>query len=70
VVITGTNFVNGATVSFSTSGIAVNSVTWNSATQITVNITVSSTAITGACTITVVNPDSGQGSSSTVFTIT
>jgi hypothetical protein len=37
--------------------IVVNSVTWNSATQATVNVTIGATAATGARTVTLTNPD-------------
>jgi len=43
----GTGFVNGAIVSFSGTGITVNSVTWNSATKLTVVVSVASGASTG-----------------------
>lgn len=55
--ITGQNFVSGATVAFSGSGITVNSATVNSSTQMTVSITIASGASTGARNITVTNPD-------------
>jgi hypothetical protein len=57
VVVTGTGFLNGILVSFG-SGIAVNLVTFNSATQVTANISVAITATTlGVHDVTVVNPD-------------
>jgi hypothetical protein len=49
------------------SNITVNSVTWNSATQATVNITVGASAATGARTITLTNPDGQTAASS--FTV-
>jgi hypothetical protein len=39
------------------SGFTINSVTWNSATQATVNVNVSASAATGSRTITLTNPD-------------
>ena len=57
VVITGSNFKFGATPSLGT-GIAVNSTTYNSSTQLTANITVQPNAATGSRSVTVTNPDS------------
>jgi hypothetical protein len=59
IVITGTLFQSGATVTFSGTGITVNSVTFNSATQLTVNISIAPTATTGARSVTITNPDAG-----------
>lgn len=63
--LTGSNYQSGATVSFSGSGITVNSVSVASCTQLTVNITISATATLGASTITVrsANGVAGTGSS-------
>ncbi|MFH1390309.1 MAG: IPT/TIG domain-containing protein [Candidatus Margulisiibacteriota bacterium] len=66
--LTGTNFQDGATVQFSGSGITVNSVTFNSATQLTVSISVASSASTGARNVTVTNPGAAA-SNATVFTV-
>lgn len=57
VVITGTNFKSGATVEFSGTGITINSTTVDSDTQITLDISVSSTADTSSRHVTVTNPD-------------
>ncbi|MEX2555257.1 MAG: hypothetical protein WEB06_06465 [Actinomycetota bacterium] len=57
--VTGTGFQDGATVAFSGTGITVNDVTFVGPTTLTVNVTVSSTATTGARTVTVTNPDEG-----------
>jgi hypothetical protein len=57
--VTGTGFQDGATVEFSGTGITVNDVTFVSPTTLTVNVTVSSTATTGARTVSVTNPDEG-----------
>jgi hypothetical protein len=51
--------VSGATVAFSGSGITVKSVTFSSSTKLTVVISLSSTAATGARNVTVTNPDAG-----------
>jgi Quinohemoprotein amine dehydrogenase, alpha subunit domain III len=70
IVLTGTGFVNGATVSLSGSGITVNSVTWNSATKLTINVSVSSGASTGNRNVTVTNPDQGAVTLSNGFRVT
>jgi hypothetical protein len=73
IVITGTNFASGtwptSSVVFSGAGITVNSVTRNSATQLTANVTISATATVGASTLTVTNLDGGVGSRATAFTV-
>ncbi|GFO53604.1 hypothetical protein GMSM_06110 [Geomonas sp. Red276] len=66
VTLTGTNFVNGGTPATSTavgvsgSGVTVNSVTVNSATSLTANLSISSSATTGARDLTVTNPDASN----------
>ena len=70
--ITGTGFVSGATVALvATSGTAptVTNTTWNSATQITITITVPKNA-TSTDTVNVTNPDGGIGTKTTAFTST
>ncbi|RII26177.1 MAG: hypothetical protein CXR31_10750 [Geobacter sp.] len=69
VVITGTNFQGGATASFSGSGITVNSTTFNSSAQLTVNISIDPAATTGAGDVTVTNPDGGSATSTGAFTV-
>ncbi|WP_223905642.1 IPT/TIG domain-containing protein [Geobacter sp. AOG1] len=69
VVITGTNFQSGATASFSGSGITVNSTTFNTSTQLTVNISIGPAATTGAGNVTVTNPDGGNAISTGAFTV-
>lgn len=78
VVVTGSN-TNGAgfydppqtwttnrlTVGVSGTGVTVNSVTFNTPTQITVNVTVDAGAATGARTVTITNPD-GQSVTATL----
>lgn len=68
VTINGTNFVNGASVSFSDTGISISSTTFVSSTQITVIINIDSSATTGSRTVTVTNPD-GQSATGS-FTVT
>jgi hypothetical protein len=55
-------------VAFSGTGINVNSVTRNSATQLTVVISLSSSAATGLRNVTVTNPDAGFYTLSNGFT--
>src|SRR5437773_400457 len=69
VIITGSSFQSGATCSFG-AGITVNSCTFNSATQLTANITISSTATVGTRNVTVTNPDSQTGTLTNGFTVT
>jgi hypothetical protein len=69
ITITGTGFVSGAAVAFSASGITVNSTTFVSSTSLTANITVAGSATTGAGNVTVTNPDAGNGSCSSCFTV-
>jgi hypothetical protein len=69
IVITGSNFVSGATVAFSATGVTVNSVTFNSATQLTANITIAASAPTGNRSVTVTNPDAGTRVSTNFFTV-
>ena len=67
----GTGFSNRLAAAVNGGGVTVNSVTYSSPTAITVNITVSTGAATGARTVAVTNPD-GQSatSSSGILTIT
>ena len=67
--LTGTNFVNGAVVTFANSGITVNSTTFNSATSLTVNVTVAANASLGTSTVTETNPDTGTFTSGSIFTV-
>jgi hypothetical protein len=56
VVLTGINFLPGPVCSFG-AGIAVNSCTYNSATQITANISIAATATVGTNTISITDTD-------------
>jgi IPT/TIG domain len=55
--VNGTNYVNGATVAFSGTGITVNSVTVVDASNLIANVTAATSATTGARNITITNPD-------------
>jgi Bacterial Ig domain len=69
VVIAGSNFQNGAGCSFG-AGITVNSCTFNSGTQLTANITISSTATVGTRNVTVTNPDNQSATLANGFSVT
>jgi len=64
--ITGTGFVTGATVTIS-GGFTVNSVTFNSATSLAVNVTATAK---GTYNLTVTNPDGGAATSNASMTAT
>ena len=57
-------------MTFSGSGITVSSVTWNSATKLTIIISVASGASTGNRNVTVTNPDGGAVTLSNGFKVT
>ncbi|MGP8176261.1 MAG: beta strand repeat-containing protein [Terracidiphilus sp.] len=67
VTLTGTNFVSGATVSTTNTGITVSSVTVVSATQITATFTIGGSATLGATNVTVAT--SGGASGAQTFTV-
>jgi hypothetical protein len=69
VTVTGSNFQSGATVAFSGTGITVNSTTFVSATQLTVNLSVATTATVGARSVTVSNPNAGTRTVANAFTV-
>jgi G:T-mismatch repair DNA endonuclease (very short patch repair protein) len=68
--VVGTGFVDGVTAQFSGAGVTVNSVTFNSATSLIVNVSVAADAATTARNLTLTNPDNGFVTSSEVFTVT
>jgi hypothetical protein len=53
----GSGFTNRISANVSGTGVTVNSVTYNSPTQITLSVTVAASATAGARTLTVTNPD-------------
>ncbi|MCC7159471.1 MAG: T9SS type A sorting domain-containing protein [Ignavibacteria bacterium] len=63
----GSGFTNRISASIS-GGITVNSITYNSATQVTINVSTGSAAA-GAKTITITNPDGQSVNSSVIFDI-
>ncbi len=69
VTVNGSDFQNGALVSFSGTGVITNNTSFVSASQLTVNIDVSGSAPTGARDVTVTNPDGGSAAGTGMFTI-
>ena len=73
IVITGSNFGSGtwanSSVTFSGTGITVNSVSRTDSTHLTVNISVAAGAATGARDVTVRNTDGGRATKSGGFTV-
>lgn len=71
VVITGTGYASGASASFSGDGITVNQTTFQSATQVTANVSITAGASATARNITVTNStDAGAGTGTGIFTVT
>ncbi|HTA06458.1 MAG TPA: hypothetical protein VK774_08855, partial [Solirubrobacteraceae bacterium] len=69
IAITGSHFLNGAAATFSGTGITVNSTTFKSSTELTANVSISASAVTGARNVTVTNTDSGTGTGTGVFNV-
>lgn len=69
VTLTGTHYVQGAVVTFPTSGVVIANSVVNSTTQITVTIDVLPNASTGTGPLTVTNPDGSNGQSTGSFTV-
>lgn len=72
VTLEGTNFLTGLTttsVTFSLSGITVNSLTRDSDSQITLLISVSTSGATGIGDLTLTNPDAGSVTESNAFSV-
>jgi hypothetical protein len=69
VTVTGSHFLSGASVAFSGTGIAVNSTTFDSSTELTLSVSLASNATVGARSVTVTNPDSGTGTTANAFTV-
>ncbi len=67
--INGSNFAAAATLSFSGTGITVNSYSSRTSTQIVASITIANDAPTGLRDVIVTNPDSQQATLSAAFTI-
>jgi chitodextrinase len=69
VVLSGTNFQSGASLSFSDPGITVNSISVDSCNQLTANITVGNSVAPGAISVDVINADQTFGTGAAVFTV-
>ena len=69
VALAGTNFLSGPTCSFG-AGITVNSCAFNSASQLTANITIAASAATGTRTVTVTDSDGQVATLANAFTVT
>jgi PKD repeat protein len=70
VTVSGTNFMDGATVDFGDPDIVVHSVTVNSCSELVADVTIGSTAAVGARDVDVVNPDNVFGTGAGLFTVT
>ena len=69
VTVRGTNFVSGATVSVSGSGVTVSSVTWVGFTTLSVKLSVAAGAATGSRDVSVTNPGAAAGTCTGCLTI-
>jgi N,N-dimethylformamidase beta subunit-like protein/quinohemoprotein amine dehydrogenase alpha subunit-like protein len=69
VILAGSNFQSGATCSFG-AGITVNSCTFNSATQLTANLSIAASATVGTRNVTVTNPDTQSSTLNNGFSVT
>ncbi|MFQ5670482.1 MAG: Ig-like domain-containing protein [Acidobacteriota bacterium] len=69
VAFTGTNFQNGAAVSFDNPGITVNSVVVNSCGQLVASITIAPGAAVGTTTVEIANPDQTFGTGAGLFRV-
>ncbi|CAG0953885.1 hypothetical protein PHYC_00351 [Phycisphaerales bacterium] len=67
---TDATFPSRLAAAFSGTGITINSVTWDSETQITLNISVTGGAPTGQRTLTVTNPDGQNAVSANILNVT
>jgi len=68
--ISGTNFMTGASVSFSDPAITINSVAVNGCNEVVVNVDVPASASLGATDVTVVNPDQVFATGGGILTVT
>jgi hypothetical protein len=69
IIVTGTNFVSGAKVSFSGSGITVSSTTYFGSTKLVARINISANAAPGKRDVIVTNPDGKIATGSDMFTV-
>jgi hypothetical protein len=69
VTVNGSNFVNGAALAFSGSGISVNSVSFVNATQLTANLAIAPNALEGPRDVIVTNPNGQSGTGPGLFEV-
>ncbi|HWF31969.1 MAG TPA: IPT/TIG domain-containing protein, partial [Solirubrobacteraceae bacterium] len=69
ITVTGSHFLSGAAATFSGTGVTVNSTTFKSSTELTLGVSLTGSATTGARSVTVTNPDGGTGTGTNVFTV-
>ena len=69
VTLTGANYQSGTTVSFSTTGVTASGVTIGSCNQLTMNVTISATAVIGPTTISVTSPSGVIGTAAGLFSV-
>jgi hypothetical protein len=67
--IAGSHFLSGAVATLSGTGVTVNSTTFKSSTELTLNVSLAGNATTGPRSVTVTNPDAGTGTGTNVFTV-
>ncbi|HUP70243.1 MAG TPA: kelch repeat-containing protein [Acidimicrobiales bacterium] len=70
VVISGANFVSGATVSFSGTDITVGATTFNTSSSLTARVTIPADAVLSKRSVTVTNPNSATASCTDCFEVT
>lgn len=69
IVVTGASFVATPAVAVSGTGVTVDSVVFNSSTQLTLVVSISPTAAVGPRDVTVTNPDGGTSTAAGAFTV-
>jgi Tfp pilus assembly protein PilV len=69
VTVSGADFVSGAQVTFSGTGITVNSTTFVDAFTLNANVSIGATAATGLRNVTVINPDTSSSTFTNAFTV-
>jgi len=65
----GANYQAGSTISFSTAGLTVSSVSIGSCNQLTLNVSISATAAIGPTTISVTSPNGVVGTAAGLFSV-
>jgi hypothetical protein len=70
ITISGTGFASGAQVSFSGTGVTVNSSSFVDAFTVTANISISGAAAVGSRNVTVTNPDTSSATFTNAFSVT